>query len=194
MPAVVGWLGAALFLALGGYGIARLVAAGSSPAYPGPHRAVDLAHVLMGFGMAVMVSPVGGPLPMAAWQTAFLLVAAWFVGAWAHGLRHPVEPVGWHGSGLHHALGALAMLYMLLAVPHPASVAAAAWTPGPHTGQAALPLLGWALIGLLAVSSAGLVRALRCPAGPDLLRCRRTAAAAQLAMSAGMAAMITTLL
>ncbi|MFC7618154.1 DUF5134 domain-containing protein [Actinokineospora soli] len=188
LPAGVGWLGAAVFAALGGYGVARLVAAASRPGYPGAHRAVDVAHVLMGAGMAVMLSPVGGPLPMAAWQTAFLLVAAWFVGAWAHGLRHPVEPVGWHGSGLHHALGAVAMLYMLLAVPHPPS----AW--GPHTGQAAAPLLGWALVALLAVSSVPLVRALRCPAGPDLLRCRRTAAGAQLAMSAGMAGMIATLL
>lgn len=194
MHPLLGWAGAAVFAAVGGYGVARLVAAGSRPGYGGCHRAVDVAHVLMGSGMAVMVSPVGGPLPMAAWQTAFVLVAAWFVGSWAHGLRHPVPSVGWHGSALHHALGALAMLYMLLAVPHPAHAVAAAWTPGPHTGQADVPLLGWALVVLLAATSVPLLGALRRPGAPDLLACRRRAATAQLVMSAGMAAMIASLL
>lgn len=191
---MLGWAGAAAFAAVAGYGVARLVAAGARPGYAGCHRAVDVAHVLMGCGMAVMVSPVGGPLPMAAWQTASVLTAAWFVGSWAHGLRHPVAPVGWHGSALHHALGALAMLYMLVAVPHPAHAVAAVWTPGPHTGQADYPLLGWALVALLAATSAPLAAAVRRPAGPDLLACRRRAAGAQLVMSAGMAAMIASLL
>ncbi|UVS82420.1 DUF5134 domain-containing protein [Actinokineospora sp. UTMC 2448] len=192
---ILAWTGVAGFLAVGGYGVARLVAAASRPGYPGCHRAVDVAHVLMGVGMAVMASPVGGPLPMAAWQTAFVLITAWFLGAWAYRLRHPVDRVGWHGSALHHALGAAAMVYMLTAVPHSPSAMAAAWTPGPHTGRAALPLLGWALIAALVVTALPLLRAaLRSPGARDILTCGRRAAWAQLAMSAGMAAMLATLL
>jgi hypothetical protein len=190
---LLGWLGTAVFLAVGAYGVARLAAAARTPRYTGRHRAVDVAHVLMGSGMAVMVSPVGGPLPMAAWQTAFVLVAAWFLGTWAQERRHPEPPIGWHGSAPHHALGALAMLYMLAAVPHPPSASAAAWMPA-HSGEAALPALGWLLIALLAAGAVPLVRALAGPTSPDLLLCRRRAACAQLAMTGGMAAMLVGLL
>ncbi|MGW5050989.1 DUF5134 domain-containing protein [Actinokineospora sp. NPDC004072] len=191
---ILAWTLVAGFLAVGGYGVARLVAAASREAYPGRHRAVDVAHVLMGLGMAVMASPVGGPLPMAAWQTAFVLITAWFIGAWAHGLRHPVAPAGWHGSALHHALAALAMLYMLVAVPHSPTAMAAAWTPGPHTGQAAAPLLGWALVVALLATTAPMLRAMTRPGSRDILTCTRRAAWAQVAMSTGMAAMIALLL
>lgn len=195
LPAAVGWAGTAAFVVAGGYCVARLVAAGRAAGYQGCHRAVDVAHVLMAAGMAVMLSPVGGPLPMAAWQTAFLLLTVWFVAAWLHGRGHPVPPVGWHGGGLHHALGAAAMLYMLMAVPHPPGAMAAAWTPGPHTGQAAFPQLGWLIILALVAVSLPLARAaVRGRAARDILSDTRRAAGVQLAMSAGMAAMIATLL
>ena len=98
------WLGTAAFLAVAGYRVARLVAAARSPrTYPGCHRAVDVAHVLMAVGMAEMVSPVGGPLPMAAWLVGWWL---WLVAA-AVDFCWPVVGAGcphWprnacHGSG-----------------------------------------------------------------------------------------------
>src|ERR1044072_2221055 len=77
------WSATAAFLTIAGYCVARLAAAHRAPGgYPGRHRAVDLAHVLTGVGMAAMASPVGGPLPPAGWQTVFLFLAVWFAGSW----------------------------------------------------------------------------------------------------------------
>lgn len=87
------WVATAAFLAVAGYCVARLAAAPRAPAgYPGRHRAVDIAHVLMGIGMAAMASPVGGPLPMAGWQAIFLIMAAWFAGSWWRGLGRQHVP------------------------------------------------------------------------------------------------------
>lgn len=158
------WAATAAFLAVAGYGVARLAAAHRVPAgYPGRHRAVDIAHVLMGIGMAAMASPVGGPLPMAGWQAIFLIMAGWFAGSWWRERRTgppPWDGMGWHGSGLHHAVAALAMLYMLSAMPHGAHGAhdptpwLAGWLEPPGM---ALPVVGWALVGYFAVSAVLLV-------------------------------------
>src|ERR1041384_7803457 len=66
-PEWLRWLLTGAFLAVAAYCVVRL--GGANAGYPGCARAVDLAHVLMGIGMAVMVSPIGGPLPHAGWET-----------------------------------------------------------------------------------------------------------------------------
>lgn len=143
-PSWVRWILAAAFLAVAGYCVVRLAAAHRVPGrYRGCHRALDVAHLIMGLGMAVMCSPIGGPLPAAAWQTAFFVIAAWFLGSYVHSRRtgFRAEPIGWHGGALHHALAALAMLYMLSGMPdaHHMSVA---WMPGM---PAPTGLLAWLL-------------------------------------------------
>lgn len=143
------WSATVAFLTIAGYCVARLAAAHRAPeGYPGRHRAVDLAHVLMGVGMAAMASPVGGPLPPAGWQTVFLLLAVWFAGSWWRArrvVRVETDDLGWHAGGLHHAIGALAMLYMLAAMPH-AGHDQSPWSAGHLEPGAALPALGWVLV------------------------------------------------
>lgn len=141
------WLLTGAFLGVAGYSVARLVRA--SRKYPGSTRSVDLAHVLMGTGMAVMVSPIGGPVPHAGWETVFLLLAAWFVGTWV--VNRGEHAPHWHGSTLHHGLSAVAMLYMLTAAPHDGMAMSQPWSPGHSMGSLALPALGWVLIGYLLV-------------------------------------------
>ncbi|GAB1508159.1 DUF5134 domain-containing protein [Actinophytocola sp. KF-1] len=188
----LGWLGTAAFAAVAGYCVARLVAAARAPeSYPGRHRAVDVAHVLMAVGMAAMLSPVGGPLPMAAWQTVFLLLTVWFAASWWHsrGAADTGWHGGWHGNGLHHALGAAAMLYMLTAMPH-AGHSGAPWLPGglgPDMTGMALPALGWVLAAYFLASAVVLVR-WRSPAGPDGLPAVITGQAAMTACQTTMAA------
>lgn len=191
------WAGTAAFLAVAGYCVARLAAAHREPAgYPGRHRAVDLAHVLMGAGMAAMASPVGGPLPPAAWQAVFLLLAAWFAGAWWQQRRAgpPAgDGMGWHGTGLHHAVAALAMLYMLAAMP-PAGPDPSMWLPGhlgPHLAPgAAAQAVGWTLIAYFGGSAVVLVartnwRPAPRPGSPTILRTPRVTATCQATMALG---------
>jgi hypothetical protein len=198
----LGWTGAAAFVAVAGYCVARLVAAARAPdSYPGRHRAVDVAHVLMAVGMAAMLSPVGGPLPMAAWQTVFLLLTVWFAGAWwqSRGATRSTWHGGWHGNGLHHALGAASMLYMLTAMPH-AGHSGAPWLPGgigPEMTGLALPVVGWALAAYFLASAVVLVR-WRSPAGPDglpaLITARAAMTACQTTMAAGTGVMLIAML
>lgn len=153
------WALTVAFLAVAGYCVARLVVASRVPAgYRGAHRAVDVGHVVMGLGMAAMVSPVGGPLPVAGWQTVFLLVTAWFAVSWWQGRRTGTtpKPVGWHGNAAHHALAGLAMLIMLSAMPHDGSHSSAPWMPAMPDGQAGtlLVLVGWSLALYFAATAA----------------------------------------
>jgi Domain of unknown function (DUF5134) len=187
------WAGTAAFLAVAGYCVARLAAAHRVPAgYPGRHRAVDVAHVLMGVGMAAMISPVGGPLPAAGWQTIFLLITAWFAASWwreRRADRPAADGLGWHGTGLHHAVAALAMLYMLAAMPH-AGHDPAPWLAGHVEPGIALPIVGWALVGYFLASTVALAaRTRRAPAvhaaAPPVLRAPRVTAACQLTMAMG---------
>jgi uncharacterized protein DUF5134 len=193
------WTGTAAFLAVAGYCVARLAAAHRTPGgYPGRHRAVDVAHLLMGVGMAAMLSPVGGPLPSAGWQAVFLVLAAWFAGSWWQERRigRPApDGRGWHGTGLHHAVAALAMLYMLAAMP-PAGHDPSVWLAGDLSGHSeghlapALPLVGWALVAYVAGSAAVLVARTnwRPPPRPDvrsILAAPRVTATCQATMALG---------
>lgn len=198
----LGWLGAATFVAVAGYCVARLVAAARAPrSYPGRHRAVDMAHVLMGVGMAAMLSPAGGPYPMAAWQTVFLLMTVWFAGSWwqSRGGTHDDWHGGWHGNGLHHALGAAAMVYMLTAMRH-SGHSGAPWMTGglgPEMTGLALPVVGWTLAAYFLASAVVLVR-WRSPAGPAGLPALITAptamTACQTTMAAGTGVMLVAML
>ncbi len=192
-PSWLRWVFAAVFLAVAGYCVARLVAAHRvSASYRGCHRALDVAHLVMGLGMAVMASPVGGPVPAAGWQTAFLLIAGWFLGSawrrWRTGAV--VEPIGWHGGGLHHAVAALAMLYMLVAMPgdgHHMSVAWMSRMPPPQAG-----LFGWIFTGYFVGSAIILgsvaVRSVAAPNPiPAVLAAPRVATGCQLIMALGTA-------
>ncbi|HEV7648294.1 MAG TPA: DUF5134 domain-containing protein [Actinophytocola sp.] len=191
------WLATAAFLAIAGYCVARLAAAHRAPdGYPGRHRAVDLAHVLMGVGMAAMASPVGGPLPQAGWLTVFLLLAVWFAGSWWRTRRigrSETDDLGWHsGGGLHHAVGALAMLYMLAAMPH-AGHDQSPWSAGHLEPGAALPALGWALVAYFLLASVLVIartdwrtapRAANI-AAPPILRAPRLTATCEATMALG---------
>ena len=179
-PEWLRWLLTGAFLGVSAYCVARLVRAGRD--YPGCARAVDLAHVLMGVGMAVMVSPIGGPLPHAGWETVFLLLAVWFVGAWLLARGTPVPD--WHGSTLHHALGAGAMLYLMVASRSDHMDMGAAWSSGQAMQSAALPVLGWVLAGYLLVH-AGRIAWVALPQA----RTRRTGAC-QVVMALGTVAML----
>jgi hypothetical protein len=190
-PSWLRWVFVAVFLAVAGYCVVRLVAAHRVVAgYRGCHRALDVAHLVMGLGMAVMASPVGGPMPAAGWQTAFLLIACWFLGsAWQRrrtGARS--VPIGWHGGGLHHAVAALAMLYMLVAMPADGHHMSLAWMgrmPPPEPGP-----LGWLLAGYFGGYSVILGFARWRPAAvrepmPAILLAPRITAGCQLIMAVG---------
>src|SRR6476469_6067519 len=90
------WLLTVLFVAVGAYCVARLAAARHVPArYRACHRATDLGHGMMSAGMAVMCSPAGGPVPVAGWQTIFLVTTAWFGASWLRQQHSPAEEPGW---------------------------------------------------------------------------------------------------
>lgn len=193
-PTWLRWLLTAALLAVAGYCVARLAAAHRVPGgYPGGHRALDVAHLIMALGMAVMVSPVGGPLPAAAWQTAYLLIAAWFLGStWrSRNGVHP-EPPGWHGGGLHHAAAAFAMLYMIIAMPGDARHLAAPWLAVHHPDPGPA---GWILSAYFALSAVVLGRRVlrpvpARPALPAVLAAPRLAAGCQVAMAVSMSYMV----
>jgi hypothetical protein len=194
------WSATVAFLTIAGYCVARLAAAHRAPdGYPGRHRAVDLAHVLMGVGMAAMASPVGGPLPQAGWLTVFLLLAVWFAGSWWRTRRFgrsETDDLGWHTGGLHHAVGALAMLYMLAAMPH-AGHDQSPWLMGHGAGHLdagmALPVLGWTLVAYFLVASLLVIvrtdwrTAPRAAGGtaPPILRAPRLTATCEATMALG---------
>ncbi|WP_436492711.1 DUF5134 domain-containing protein [Actinokineospora sp. HUAS TT18] len=164
MPDWLGWLLTAAFLGVAAHAVARL--AGHDQRV----RTVAAADALMATGMAVMCSPVGGPLPMAGWQTVFLLFTVWFAAR----------------GEFDHAVAGLAMLYMLTAVPHSAHAMSAAWSP-PMAGEAALPLLGWVFVAYFVVQAARIAPQL---ASVD----RRLAAGCRGVMALGTGGVIVALL
>lgn len=84
------------------------------------HVDVEVEHLLMGVGMAGMFVPALNALPTPVWETAFALMAAWFVWRGAlvltgrsTGQAH-AHPVSHYPS---HLVMSLAMLYMYFAAP-----------------------------------------------------------------------------
>ncbi|MBP2322205.1 hypothetical protein JOF56_002590 [Kibdelosporangium banguiense] len=128
-PEWIRWLLTAAFLATAGYHARRLAKAGRHPDYPDQDRAADVAQTVMSTGMAVMSSPIGGPLSPASWLTLFcLLTTCALVRA-----RHDI------------AIPSAAMAYMLAASHHDAHHMSGPWAI--HSPGLALPAIAWTLAG-----------------------------------------------
>ncbi|WP_197319229.1 DUF5134 domain-containing protein [Saccharomonospora sp. NB11] len=151
-------------------------------------RQADVAGLLMTVAMLAMVSPLGFPVPVAGWQAVFVVTAAFFLAAAVRG-----GDARCRRCDLHHGLGALAMLYMLAAMPH-GDAGHGVWptmVDGAATGGYALPLVAAGCVVYFALDGALTVR--------RLVRARRAATVApagaasrstcRAVMSAGMAAM-----
>ncbi|MEU5027587.1 DUF5134 domain-containing protein [Streptomyces milbemycinicus] len=124
-PPLAGWLMVVLCAATGSYCLLRMR---GEP--PGRVRRAAGAEALMGWGMAVMAVPAAALDPR-PWGPPLL------AGVFAVAAVRALLPA-WHGGGralghhLHHAVGALAMVYMALAM----AVGAPAGGHG-HAGHAA---------------------------------------------------------
>jgi len=108
------------------------------------------SHAAMGIGMAAMFVPAADPLPGLVWIAVFLGIAGWFGVA---GLRAGT----FLGEAGHHAVGAVAMLYMLLQGHSLGAVGAAASGAvesehAHHAGGAAAPPLLMTAIALAFVA------------------------------------------
>ncbi len=114
-----GLLGLVCLLA-GAYHIALLLGGRASPA-------TAVAHAAMGIGMAAMFVPAVDPLPRPVWIAVFVAAAAWFGVA-------ALRAGSLLGEAGHHAVGAVAMLYMLQDHSHGA---AGVETEHAHHGAAA---------------------------------------------------------
>ncbi|MEU8919723.1 DUF5134 domain-containing protein [Kitasatospora sp. NPDC048545] len=174
-PILVNWLLALLTAAAGASCLVRLRRSPCAVDAPtDAHRPLaresDAAEALMGLGMAAM-AVAGATVPPAVWAALFGLPATAFLLAAVH------ASVG-RAHRLHHAVGALAMTYMALAM--------AATSGGEHhhaAGPGVPPLTGALLLyfggytvwagsrllrtssGTLAVGTAGLPQACRLTMG-----------------------------
>ena len=114
---------AAVMLVVAAYSAGRVVAARlwSRPAHPD----VDSAHVLMGVGMAGMLSSAINPVPTGVWEVVFGGLSAWFVWrCYRFVVRLGVEGrdedhVHHFSHYLTHLVMAVAMLYMYLVATAP---------------------------------------------------------------------------
>lgn len=114
IPLALAWSLTAAFLLLTLRSLARLarldyVRLGSGV------RQMDVAGLLMAVAMLAMVSPVGAPIPVAGWEALFVLTAGWFIAA---AVRDRSAQGVCRRCDLHHGIAAVAMLYMLVAMPH----------------------------------------------------------------------------
>src|SRR5690606_41862730 len=98
-----------------------LVAAMAAPSTDRLAQAVDrrrgvaeTAVLLMGLGLLAMVSPLGWPVPLAGWRALFMVSEVGLAVAWWRSRRLTVDK----GQCGHHAVMAVFMVYMLVAVPH----------------------------------------------------------------------------
>ncbi|GAA2665247.1 DUF5134 domain-containing protein [Streptomyces lunalinharesii] len=147
-PSLVGWLLVLLCAATGGYCLTR--SRGGPPA----QRVTARCEALMAVGMAVMALPAS-VVPPPAWSPWVFTAVFGATALWALVRRHP-----------HHAVGALAMVYMALAMVgmpamagHPAAgmdgMAGMGGTGGTagmtHTAPAGVPLLTGLLLAYYAV-------------------------------------------
>ncbi len=127
----MGWLDVLLGVAclLAGLQHLGLALGRRAPAVPA------VAYAVMGLGMAAMFVPAADPVPQPVWVAAFAVSALWF-GA---GLLRDRSAFGDAG---HHVVGALAMLFMLLAPGHGVGLIAPA---------VALLLAAWFLADIVAL-------------------------------------------
>ncbi|MFH8380271.1 DUF5134 domain-containing protein [Kitasatospora sp. NPDC018058] len=186
-PTLVNWLLALLTATAGVYCLTRLrhspctPAGAAGPGHAGRRlaRESDAAEALMGLGMAVM-AVTGATVPAAVWAGLFGAPAAAFLFAALY------APTG-RAHRLHHAVGALAMTYMALAMTA---------SPGGHHHAATLgtpPLTGALLLYFGGYALWAGARLLRTPAGTLALGTTGLPQACRLAMGIGMFAMLLTM-
>lgn len=132
-PVAVLWALSALFVALAVPCLYRLVLAHpQSPVRCRVNRLDEAAEMLMCVGMLAMVSPLGGPIPLAGLQAAFVVATVGLAATWAIRLRR-TGPASCVASRCgHHALSAAVMVVMLLTMAG----------HGPRAGEPWLVLAG----------------------------------------------------
>lgn len=114
-PTPVLWALSALFPALALPCLYRLVRAHpESDLWCRVDRGDEAAELLMCLGMLAMVSPVGGPIPLAGWQAAFVVSAAALAVTWIRRLRTAPEVSCAPSRCGHHAISAVLMLVILV--------------------------------------------------------------------------------
>ncbi|MFD4400645.1 DUF5134 domain-containing protein [Kitasatospora sp. NPDC058397] len=185
-PSLISWLLALLTATAGAYCLTRLrhsPCAAGTIRHSGARRLLaresDAAEALMGLGMAAM-AVTGGAVPATVWAWVFGLPAAAFLLA---AVRAPARRT----HRLHHAIGALAMTYMALAMTA---------TPGHHhhAADAGTPLLtGSLLLYFGAYSLWAGTRLLHTPSGTLALGTAGLPRACRLTMGIGMFAMLLTM-
>lgn len=180
-PVAVLWLWTLLFAALAVPCAYRL-----AQAVDQRRRVDETAELLMCVGMLAMVSPLGWPVPLAGWRALFMVSAVGLAVAWWRSRRLTVD----RGQCGHHAVMAVVMVYMLVAVPH-AHRAGDPWlTMAGHGGSLAFwPLAALALAYCAVDIVRGAARLLRAAPGHGLCG-ERSRVVSRLAGSAGMGAMI----
>jgi hypothetical protein len=145
---VVAWVLTAVFLVLTWPCVSRLVRL-DYVSLGQQTRTGDVAELLLVLAMVAMFSPIGGPIPAAGWESVFLLTGGWFAVEWWRG-RHGHGHSSAHGQCAHHALSALAMLYVLVAMPETGGMAS---MHGPWLSMSAMEAQGrlaWPVVAALA--------------------------------------------
>ncbi|MGH3673013.1 MAG: DUF5134 domain-containing protein [Pseudonocardiaceae bacterium] len=141
------WVFAAMFAALTLFYLARLYLPGHARSLRGAGEtwSVDAARGVMSLGMTAMLVPWVDPLPRVGWQLLFGIAAV-------HGalrlIQRWVRPVPGTHHELHLAIGAVAMVYMLVAMPdgHAMAPGGMSGMPGMAPVGPALPWLTWAFV------------------------------------------------
>jgi hypothetical protein len=153
----VRWVFAAVFTALTAFYVARLCTPRRDPSAWGgtAHRGVDASRGVMSLGMVAMLVPWVDPLPRLYWQVIFGVaaghIAVRLIRRQVRSLPVPSPDAGGHHE-VHLAVGGLAMVYMLGAMPaaeHPmieGMEMAAMGSRGLSSTGTALPALTWAFI------------------------------------------------
>lgn len=149
---VVAWLLTGVFLVLTWPCLSRLVRL-DYVRLGQATRTGDVAELLLVVAMVAMLSPIGGPIPAAGWEAIFLLAGGWFAVAWWRGRNgHAAGHGSAHGQCAHHVLSAVAMLYMLVAMPQTGDMAAmhGPWLSMPE--MLSHGRLAWPIIAILAAA------------------------------------------
>lgn len=152
-------------------------------------RLDETVELLMCLGMLAMVSPLGGPVPLAGWQALFTAAAIGLGALWLLRRRVPLRATR---CG-HHVVMAAVMLYMLAGMTH--GHTADPWlTMAGHTGSLPFWPLALAVLAYCAADAAvNSARAARASAGYGV-NGARARAVTRVAGSAAMGGMIAAML
>lgn len=113
-PAPVLWAMSVVLAAAAVPCVYRLVrAAGGEPLSCRVNRADEAAELLLCVGMLAMVSPLGGPVPLAGWRAVYFVAVGALAALWIFHRRAATVSCTPSRCG-HHAVMAAVMLYMLV--------------------------------------------------------------------------------